>query len=208
MGEEGRPGHLARCAALGHRVGLSESRRFVVPWDVVEQELGTLLPDAYKAFIEYFGPGSFAEELQYFTPGIESSALELVHIVQDEHIRWSSTPGRALLPGYIPFPEPSGLLKFAWIGDLAAALWQTGSADPNMWSIVVNRGSINGDFRFDGDFLDLVAAMLDDAPSVEGLDFYYPELMATFWPGDGRISEGANRVERLEPISRFADEAA
>jgi hypothetical protein len=130
-----------------------------------------------------------------------------VHIVLDGYRRWSSTPGRDLLPGLLPYPEPGGVLTFAWIGDECAAHWRTGAADPNSWSIVVDHGSLDGDFEFDGGFLDLVAAMLDDAPSVENLQFYHPELMATFEPCDGAVPEGA-RMVCLEPISRFADEAA
>ena len=178
-----------------------ESRRFVVPWDVVERNLGTVLPDSYKAFIEYFGPGRFSEELQYFTPGIESSGYELVHLVQRNHERWCSMPGRTI-DSTPPFPEPGGTLMFGSIGDDATAQWRTGSEDPNSWRIVVDHGCLTGDLEFDGDFLDLVTAMLVEAPAVDDLQ-YYPELMAVFVPGDGSVPEGA-RLRRLEPISRFA----
>jgi hypothetical protein len=88
----GRSSDLERCAAIGQRVGVRDARNFLVPWAAVEQDLGTVLPDAYKAFIEYFGPGRFSEELQYFTPGIESSAYELVHLVRSTHERWVASP--------------------------------------------------------------------------------------------------------------------
>jgi hypothetical protein len=83
-----------------------------------------------------------------------------------------------------PFPEPGGPLMFALIGDDATAQWRTASADPNEWTIVIDHGTLDGDLEFAGDFLDLVTAMLDEAPAVEELE-YYPELMAVFVPGDG-----------------------
>lgn len=200
----GRSSDLERCVAIGQRVGVLKSRCFVVPWDVVEQSLGAVLPDAYKAFIEYFGPGCFSEELQYFTPGIASSAYELVHLAKRNHARWLTGPW---VPGAAPpFPEHGGVLMFASIGDDALAKWRTGSGDPNTWSIVIDHGRLNGDLDFDGDFLDLVIAMLDQAPAVDDLQ-YYPELMAVFVPGDGSVPDGA-RMQRLEPISRFAADSA
>jgi hypothetical protein len=91
---------------------------------------------------------------------------------------------------------------FGWIGDDATAQWQTGAPDPNAWSIVIDHGALDGDLEFAGDFLDLVIAMLDEAPGVDDLQ-YYPELMAVFKPGDGSVPPGSRRT-RLEPISRFA----
>jgi hypothetical protein len=167
----------------------------------VERNLGTALPDSYKAFIEYFGPGRFSEELQYFTPGIESSDYELVHLVKRNHEDWRDMPGRPI-DSTPPFPEPGGMLMFASIGDDATAQWRTGSAGPNTWRIVIDHGCLTGDLEFDGDFLDLVAAMLSEAPTVDDLQ-YYPELMAVFVPGDGSAPDGT-RLRRLEPISRFA----
>ena len=202
----GRSSDLERCAAIGRRVGVFESRCFVVPWNVVERSLGTMLPDAYKAFIEYFGPGCFSEEFQYFTPGIESSAYELVHVVLRNHGRWSSVPWTHALADTVPFPESGGVLMFARIGDDATAQWRTGSGDPNSWGIVIDHGSLTGDLEFVGDFLDLVSAMLDEAPEVDDLE-YYPELMAVFFPGDGSVPDGA-RMLRLEPISCFATHGA
>jgi hypothetical protein len=171
----------------------------------VERDLGTALPDAYKAFIEYFGPGRFSEEFQYFTPGIESSGYELVHLVRKNHARWRSAP-RLAVEGVPPFPEPGGVLRFAWIGDGATAQWRTGAEHPNDWGIVVEHGRMDGDLEFDGDVLDLVAAMLDETPEVDALE-YYPQLMAVFVPGDGSVRTGS-RLTRLEPISRFAADGA
>jgi hypothetical protein len=54
--------------------------------------------------------------------------------------------------------------------------------------------------------LDLVTAMLDEAPEVDDLE-YDPELMAVFEPGDGSVPPGGRRT-RLEPISRFAADDA
>lgn len=196
----GRSSDLERCEAIGRRIGVPESRCFVVPWDVVERNLGTVLPDAYKAFVEHFGPGRFSEEFQYFTPGIESSGYELVHLVMRNHTRWITAPR---LPDDVPpFPEPGGMLMFASIGDDATAQWRTGPGDPNIWGIVIDHGSLEGDLEFAGDFLDLVIAMLDEASEVDDLE-YYPELMAVFVPEDGSVPDRA-RLLRLEPISRFA----
>jgi hypothetical protein len=149
----------------------------------VERSLGTVLPDSYKAFIEYFGPGRFSEELQYFTPGIEASAYELIHVVKRNHERWCGMPQRSI-DSAPPFPEPSGMLMFASIGDDATAQWRTGPEDPNSWRIVIDHGCLTGDLEFDGDFLDLVTAMLVEAREVDDLE-YDPELMAVFVPGDG-----------------------
>lgn len=204
MGTAGRSSDLERCGAIGRRVGVLESRCFVVPWDVVERSLGTMLPDGYKAFIEYFGPGRFSGELQYFTPGIESSGYELVHLVKRNHERWIGAP--RFPDDTPPFPEPGGVLMFASIGDDATAQWRTRPGDPNTWGIVIDHGSLAGDLEFAGDLLDLVTAMLDEAPEVDDLE-YYPELMAVFVPGDGSVPDGA-RLRRLEPISHFATHGA
>lgn len=169
----------------------------------MERDLGTALPDGYKAFIEYFGPGRFSEEFQYFTPGIESSRYELVHLAMEEHARWRDGP-RLPIDGVPPYPEPGGVLAFASIGDDATAQWRTGNEGPNAWSIVVDHGRMDGDLEFGGDFLDLVAAMLDVSPEVDELE-YYPHPMAVFVPGNGSVRPGS-RLTRLEPISYFAAE--
>jgi hypothetical protein len=77
------------------------------PWDVIERDLGTALPDSYKAFIEYFGSGSFSEELQNFTSGIESGAYELVRFVQRNQERWRNAPRHSATDTAL-FPEPGG----------------------------------------------------------------------------------------------------
>jgi len=186
-----------RCEALGSEVGLPAGRGFEVPWERAEAALGTRLPLSYKVFIEYFGPGGFAEELQYFTPGIENSAYELDYCVRRDHSRsLAPTPHGDL--SYSIFPEPDGLLLFATLPE-DAVYWDTSIGGPDDWPIVIpslNRWML----RYEGDIISFVGDLLIEAPAIGDVE-YDPALMREFTPNDGGYSGG--RHPALMPYSFF-----
>ena len=172
---------LGQCRTLGSRVGLPSSRQFAVSWMRVESALQTTLPQSYKSFIEYFGPGRFADELQYCVPGIENEAYELeaqLALYQELARR----PGPYELRKNI-FSGSGGLIPFGQIGD-DTIYWDTTDCLPDWWPIVLIEG---GDYllRYEDGLVSLIADMLDEAPSVDRLA-YDPTLLSHFEPDEGR----------------------
>ena len=152
-----------RCEELGREVGLPAGRNFEVPWQLVEARLGVQPPLSYKVFIEYFGPGGFNEELQYYTPGIENSAYELEYCMRREHSRSLAPVPQGDL-AYKIFPDPGGLLLFGTLPE-DALYWDTSTGVPDEWPIVIpsfNRWVL----RYEGDFISFVGDLVAEDPAI------------------------------------------
>jgi hypothetical protein len=113
--------------------GLSVS----VDWDRAERELGTRLPDDYKALVEAFGAGEFDRDVYLLIPHHENRFLDLLR-------DWPVTLDA--LRGYVADPNGEDLLfsvedgavellVCAGTGNGDRIFWVTREADPNDWTV-------------------------------------------------------------------------
>lgn len=120
-------------AIVEHRA--AEPRR--VRWEVLKQELGVDLPPDFCAFAEAYPRLELDDFLLLHVPepGDESSFVETVREAA-ELIRDLSEAGMS--KGYVPFPEPGGLLEWGNSNQGDSFYWRTWSASPAEWSVVVS----------------------------------------------------------------------
>jgi len=133
----------------------SPSDAFTGPWEAVEAELGTSLPQDYKDFARLYGTGYFMEFLGVCIPRSPNPNMRL-----ESYVR-SVCAGFRTLDEEWPYPwwpHPGGLIPFGSTdnGDFLFWLARGASAD---WRIVIwDRGL--GDFEaFDCDLTDFLAGL-------------------------------------------------
>ncbi|MBO8191781.1 SMI1/KNR4 family protein [Streptomyces oryzae] len=103
-------------------------------WAVVEQELGTPLPDDYKQLVETYGRGDFWGALCLCTPFGDDNPVRLEGSLLEDF-----GPSRELFPEQHPyplFPEPGGLLTWAVTENAAQLCWLT-EGSPESWPVVI-----------------------------------------------------------------------
>ena len=108
-------------------------------WSAVEQEIGTRLPDDFKAFIELYGSGRISEFIWVLNPFASNQFINLGRQVVD---RLGALEALARdfceqCP-YPLFPQSGGLLPFAVTDNGDVVYWIT-NGDPNAWRVVVNQ---------------------------------------------------------------------
>ncbi|WP_445528329.1 hypothetical protein [Streptomyces cyslabdanicus] len=123
-----------------------------VDWPAVEADLGTPLPRDYKEIVDLFGPGGFDEYVDLLVPG----ALGMDLVV------WAKSDGDAtdLWEPYAGYPAPGGLLRWGSSEQELDFVWQTGTADPADWRVLV--GEFGDWERFDCGLGEFLFRMLTD----------------------------------------------
>jgi hypothetical protein len=109
-------------------------------WPVVEAELGVTLPPDYKRYIEEYGEGCVDEFLWVLHPTTSNVNLRLA--VQVRRQLDAQRTIREGFPHDIPyalFPEPHGLLPWAFTDNGDVCFWLT-AGPPHAWTIIVNEG--------------------------------------------------------------------
>jgi hypothetical protein len=108
-------------------------------WSVVEQEIGTRLPDDYKMFIEQYGSGRINSFIWIFNPFSSNQYINLNYkiINQLEVLKTLAQDFGEKCP-YPLFPQSGGLLPFGETDNGDAIYWLT-RGDPNAWQVVVNQ---------------------------------------------------------------------
>lgn len=124
---------IERIAEATHQ----EPLRLDIPWNSVEEDLGTALPEDYKKLAETFGKGEFSEFLRVFTVDA-TRQFDLVRI-------WKkfldggpeSGPDPAFKPYRMYRPGQRGLIPWAF-GEMKCSYFWLASADedPASWPIV------------------------------------------------------------------------
>src|SRR4051794_13877109 len=112
-----------------------------VDWPAVETDLGTSLPGDYKEIVDLFGPGGFDEYVDLLVPG--ALGMDLVD--------WAKSEG---------YPDPEGFLRWGSSEQELDFVWQTGTADPDEWSVLV--GQFGEWERFDCGLGEFLVRMLTD----------------------------------------------
>ncbi|MET7749731.1 SMI1/KNR4 family protein [Micromonospora sp. NPDC005367] len=108
-------------------------------WALIERSLGNLaLPRDYKALVERFPDGKFAEAITVVRPGAKKGDPEdflgyYRHRLND--MRAWRADGDGVFP-YPIFPEPNGLLPWGEGPRGELFFWLTDSADSDSWTVV------------------------------------------------------------------------
>ncbi|MFF3733351.1 hypothetical protein ACFYXM_24305 [Streptomyces sp. NPDC002476] len=113
-----------------------------VDWGALEAVLGTALPSDFRALAEAYPVLVIDDFLSVSVPRPGTEALWASEAREDEILQDLYEMGDT--EGYVPFPQPGGLISWAssYSGD--SFYWRTSPADPDAWPVVV-RGD-NGDW--------------------------------------------------------------
>ncbi|WP_329622905.1 hypothetical protein OG357_22845 [Streptomyces sp. NBC_01255] len=114
-----------------------EPLRLELPWDTVEEDLGTPLPEDYKHLAATFGTGEFSQFMCVL--GVEATGqFDLAHIWRTY---LADTPESGPDPVVTPYPlyrpDRPGLIPWAY-GEMECEYFWLASADesPTTWPIV------------------------------------------------------------------------
>ncbi|MFD8811223.1 SMI1/KNR4 family protein [Streptomyces sp. NPDC059627] len=191
-------------------VGLGRSRGFTVDWQVIESDIGTVLPQDYKELTRYFGPGGFDPFLTLLVPGVANPAGELRRSLA----RWQQVDAdyqgkdKKITP-FPHFPHPGGLIPWGNSGHGEVYYWRT-VGKPDDWPVLVVP-AIGQDFygyqggivafihdlltdRLDIPFLPSLAQLNEEAElnpdvDVDEIEEIRPEFLPHdgSWPYDGAL---------------------
>jgi hypothetical protein len=105
-------------------------------WELAERELGTRLPNDYKAFIRLYGSGGFDDFLYYFNAcsadPVENLPRRALGFLADDRRLRAGSP-RVTWP---LFPEPRGWLPWGTTPNGNKLWWVTDGA-PEEWKVAV-----------------------------------------------------------------------
>ncbi|MCX4862152.1 SMI1/KNR4 family protein [Streptomyces canus] len=194
---------VASIEGLAQDVGIEAPRRFVVDWQRAESEIGTRLPQEYKDYVYWFGPGGFEDDFFVSVPGVENSNVEFLSNFRDEveDLRSWNSGDRTPAPIRL-FPEAGGWLPFAVTDEGCAVFWVTEGDDPDRWKVAARTRYWEPEY-FDGGFAEFLRAAVWGTAEFGAL----PEPQHTppleFWPDDGSWLGGAGT--RLEAYGRFEE---
>ncbi len=132
-----------------------------VDWKPVEKLVGQL-PHDYKAAVETYGPGSFANFLWLLLP----SKLDYLDISIEGQLRSTALrESRDECPSEVPylvFPEHGGLLPWLTTENGDTGWFLRDHDDPDEWSVVISASRSPEFFRFKGGCTEFLVAVLAD----------------------------------------------
>lgn len=113
-----------------------------VDWAALEADLGTALPSDFRSLAEAYPILVVDDFLSVSVPRPGAEASWASESREDEVLQDLYEMGDT--EGYVPFPQPGGLISWAQSNSGDSFYWRTSPADPDAWPVVV-RGD-NGDW--------------------------------------------------------------
>jgi len=115
-----------------------------LPWNTIESELGTRLPDDYKQFVGRFGMGKLNGFISFTNPLTANPYLNLIKrlelFYEGERTMLLNQPDASeLFPPFPLHPESPGLLPWGVTDNGQDLLWHT-SGQPDQWPVIVYTG--------------------------------------------------------------------
>lgn len=109
---------------------------FEGPWGPIEADLGTALPEDYKAYVRVYGSGYFMEFLGICVPATGNPNMHLATYARSasDNFRGYISLGDDI--SYPVWPQPGGLLAFGGTDNGDYLFWLTEGA-PDAWKVVV-----------------------------------------------------------------------
>lgn len=139
------------------------------PWEVIEADLETSLPQDYKDFARLYGSGYFMEFLGIHIPNTQNPNTRLewqAQVVRDGF--------RTLTEEYCPYPmwpDPGGLLPFGGTDDGDEFFWRMRGL-PDDWRVVIWDRGFGSFEELDCDLTDFLAGLATG------------EILPKDWPDD------------------------
>jgi len=129
-------------------------------WKVVEEQLGTGLPEDYKRFLEVFGIGTINGFLVVLVPRSSNQHVDLLKRGRSELEAYETS--KREFPTYYRddiYPIPGGILPFAVTDNGEVLYWRT-VGSPERWTVTVyeSRGPKKVDFN--GGMTEFLVAVL------------------------------------------------
>ena len=149
-----------------------------VDWVSIEEELGSKLPDDYKAFVSRYGAGAIDSFLTILTPAGPTKWADLVWRSQ-EHDEFSQR--REQHPPFDAFPAPGGLLAFGQTDNGDVLYWRTNGA-PEQWTVLVYEGRGFEYFEFPGSMTSFLEKILSRTLRVNVFPDDFPSDAPWFAP--------------------------
>ncbi|GAA2694679.1 hypothetical protein GCM10010400_70410 [Streptomyces aculeolatus] len=151
---------------------IREPRPRDIDWAAVAREFGTDFPEDYKELAAFYGSIEIDEYVGIASPdpGEEAcfargrrSALYPVECLYEA----------GMSHGYVPYPQPFGLVPWGGSIDGDEFHWRTNPAGPDAWTIVV--AGRNGDWvEFSGTLTEYLAGLISGEVAPDGLPPDFP----------------------------------
>jgi hypothetical protein len=110
-------------------------------WEKLEARLGIALPSDYKALIDAFGTGTFADFITVFNPFAQNESLNLLYALDTLHqanqkTRIISDPIWSALRPFELYPAPQGLLPWGCTANLGEYFFWQIQGPPQSWETI------------------------------------------------------------------------
>ncbi|MFC5253513.1 Lsr2 family DNA-binding protein [Streptomyces nigrescens] len=170
-------------------------------WDLIEQRLGTRLPNDYKELFEAYGPGGFFDFVALFEP---QSDLVAIDIGAQTPKVIASLEKRRDWSGYrIPYAT-SSLQPAAVTDNGEYVFWVTEPKNsPDLWKIAVNEASGDRWFTFAGTMTAFLKAFCEHSISVPMFPDSLLEKTPYFCPAS-YVNEDRRRPDATSPVTSTA----
>ncbi|WP_345041493.1 hypothetical protein [Streptomyces sannanensis] len=109
--------------------------RRCVDWAALEADLGTALPSDFRSLAEAYPILVVDDFLTVSVPRPGAEASWASESREDEILQDLYEMGDT--EGYVPFPQPGGLICWAESNSGDSFYWRTSPADPDAWPVVV-----------------------------------------------------------------------
>jgi hypothetical protein len=143
-------------------------------WQAIEHQLGSRLPDAYKALIQSYGTGGFNEFIYVHNPFAANPHRNLLALKDPILDAYRSSqqnfPDEYPIPTY---PQPGGLLPWARSDNGDEFFWRT-EGTPDQWTVFVLKARNARQFHYALSTTDFLVALLTNKlePACYDADFF------------------------------------
>lgn len=144
-----------------------------VDWAALEAVLGTALPSDFRALAEAYPVLVIDDFLSVSVPRPGTEALWASESRKDEILQDLYEMGDT--EGYVPFPQPGGLISWGDSNSGDILYWRTSPADPDAWPVVVRTDN--------ADWIEFPVGVVEFLAGVYGRTIDVPGMPANF-PSD------------------------
>ncbi|MFB7109438.1 hypothetical protein [Streptomyces sp. NPDC056190] len=154
-------------------------------WAVLEADLGTALPSDFRSLAEAYPILVVDDFLSVSVPRPGAEASWAFESREDEVLQDLYEMGDT--EGYVPFPQPGGLISWAQSNSGDSFYWRTSPADPDAWPVVVR-----GD---NGDWSEFPVGAVEFLAGVYGRTIDVPGMPRDFPSDDPKVLGLSDRID-------------
>lgn len=128
-----KPTDLTTLQKLLSICGAPVERPTAQDWAPFERD-HLLVPEDYKEFLSHFGSGYVKDAIIVFNLSRPEQVAEWERVLCNERGFRADTPS-LYYPAWPLYPEPGGLLPFAYVHNCDFLYWRAIGTDPNRWTV-------------------------------------------------------------------------